>query len=36
MKTVNKFGIQFIIRQDKLKNDKAPIRQVDDCHISKF
>jgi len=25
MKTVNTFGIQFIIRQDKLKNDKAPI-----------
>ena len=25
MKTVNTFGIQFIIRQDKLKNDRAPI-----------
>jgi site-specific recombinase XerD len=25
MKTVNTFGIQFIIRPDKLKNDKAPI-----------
>ena len=25
MKTGNTFGIQFIIRQDKLKNDKAPI-----------
>lgn len=25
MKTVNTFGIQFIIRPDKLKNGKAPI-----------
>jgi hypothetical protein len=25
MKTVNTFGIQFIIRGDKLKNGKAPI-----------
>jgi site-specific recombinase XerD len=25
MKTVNTFGIQFIIRQDKIKNDRAPI-----------
>ncbi len=25
MKTGNTFGIQFIIRQDKIKNDKAPI-----------
>lgn len=25
MKTVNTFGIQFIIRTDKLKNGKAPI-----------
>ncbi|WP_419803472.1 Arm DNA-binding domain-containing protein [Mucilaginibacter sp.] len=25
MKTSNTFGIQFIIRQDKIKNDKAPI-----------
>ena len=25
MRTVNTFGIQFIIRPDKLKNGKAPI-----------